>query len=381
MSAEPNSGIQTGPAAARRLRIAMVGQKGIPPLHGGIERHVDEVARRLARRGHQVDVFNRIYHPHGSGLYEGVHLRRRLSVPTKHLDAGTHTALCVLECIGSRRYDLLHLHGIGPGIFVGLSRLFLPTVFTLHAQDWRQRKWGRAARWWLRRGESVAVRRAHAVIAVSDLLAHYVQETYGRAAHHIPNGAALGPAADPAPLAQWNLAPGQYVLFVGRLIEDRGLEILLAAHAQLPEAPPLVITGDVQHDRGTAEAWRTLAGPRVVFTGYQTGASLDALYSHATLCVHPSEVEGLPIAVLEAMGHGRAVLVSDIPENLEAIGGCGATFPVRDGGALRGALAGLLADPCRRADLGRRARDRVQICFDWDVIAARTEQVYHSIVP
>jgi glycosyltransferase involved in cell wall biosynthesis len=366
--------------AERPLRIAMVGQKGIPPLHGGIERHVDELARRLAARGHQVDVFNRIYHPQGSGLYAGVHVRRRLSIPTKHLDAGTHTALCVLECLASRRYDLLHLHGIGPGIFVGLSRRFLPTVFTLHAQDWRQRKWGRLARRWLLRGERVAVREAQAVIAVSELLARYVHETYGRTAACIPNGAALLPPADPAPLAQWGLTPGHYVLFVGRLIGDRGLDILLRAHAALAGAPPLVIVGDVQHDRGQADAWRAQAGPGVVFTGYQTGHHLEALYSHATLCVHPSEVEGLALAVLEAMAHGRAVLVSDIPENLEAVGDCGAHFAVRDEAALRHAMEELLGNPEARRVLGARARVRVEERFNWDQIARQTERVYTSVL-
>lgn len=365
-----------GGAPQRPLRIAMVGQKGIPPLHGGIERHVDELARRLVARGHRVDVYNRSYHPQGSGLYCGVRVRRRPSLPTKHLDAGTHAALCVLESVASRRYDLLHVHGIGPGIFVGLASRFLPTVFTLHALDWRQRKWGRMARWWLRRGEQVAVRNAQAVITVSEILRGYVRDTYGRQAEHLPNGATLVTAADPAPLARWGLSPDNYLLFVGRLIGDRGLDILLRAHAGIPDAPPLVIAGDVLHDSAQGALWRALAGPGVIFTGYQTGDALEALYSHAALCVHPSEIEGLPIAVLEAMAHGRAVLVSDIPENLEAVGDCGATFPVRDLTALRQALVHWLADAAGRAALGNRARERVRTHFDWDVIARRTEAVY-----
>jgi glycosyltransferase involved in cell wall biosynthesis len=215
--------------AARPLRIAMVGHKGIPALHGGIERHVDEIARRLVRLGHRVDVFNRPYHPERSGHYEGVRVRRRPSLPTKHLDAGTHTALCVLESIVTRRYDIVHVHGIGPGIFVGWARPFVRTVFTFHAQDWRQQKWGRLARWSLQRGERVAVRRAHAVITVSRLLERYVHEKHGRAAHYIPNGATLRPRPAFDLLQRWGLVPGEYLLFVGRLISDRGLARLLEA--------------------------------------------------------------------------------------------------------------------------------------------------------
>jgi glycosyltransferase involved in cell wall biosynthesis len=362
----------------RPLRIAMLGHKGIPALHGGIERHVDEIARRLVRLGHRVDVFNRPYHPQPSGQYEGVRVLRRPSLPTKHFDAGTHTALCVLETILTRRYDLLHVHGIGPGIFVGWARPFVRTVFTFHALDWRQQKWGRLARWSLQRGERVAVRRAHAVITVSKLLERYVHDVHGRQAQYIPNGATLRPRPASDRLQRWGLTPGGYLLFVGRLISDRGLSHLLDAWSGIADERRLVIVGDVQHDRMHVEALRRQADSRVVFTGYQSGAALDQLYAHAYLCVHPSEVEGLPIAVLEAMSHGRAVLVSDIPENLEAIGDAGASFAVRDGRDLRSRLEALLRSPEQVQALGKRARERVREHYDWDRIALGTEAVYRA---
>jgi glycosyltransferase involved in cell wall biosynthesis len=370
-------GIPADRPAIRALRVAFIGHKGIPALHGGIERHVDEIARRLARRGHRVDVFNRPYHPYRDPSYDGVRILRRPSVPSKHLDAGTHTALCVLEAIASRRYDVLHIHGIGPGLFAGLARPFLPTVFTFHAQDWRQRKWGRFASWSLRRSEAVAVRRAHAVITVSRLLAAYVRTTYAVAAHYIPNGAtpSLVPPGHDL-LARWDLTAGGYVLFVGRLIPDRGLETLLDAWARIDTRRLLVIAGDVRHDRPYVDGLRRRADARVVFTGQLTGDALAQLYGNAAFCVHPSEVEGLPIAVLEAMSHGRAVLVSDIPENLEAVGDAAATFPVGDQDALQAGLQRLLAAPGEVGRLGERARQRVRQHYDWDQIAAATEAVY-----
>lgn len=374
----PQASMQVAPAG-RRLRIAMLGHKGIPALHGGIERHVDEISRRLVERGHQVDAFNRPYHPYGQSHYAGVRIRRRPSVQTKHLDAGTHTALCVAEALASRRYDLVHIHGIGPGIFVGAARLGLPTVFTFHAQDWRQRKWGRWARWWLRQGEAVAVRRAHAVITVSRLLQDYVRQRYGREAHFIANGASSHPPDGADRLARWDLAPGSYLLFVGRLIPDRGVGHLLRAYAGVDCDKKLVIVGDVQ-DRRHAEDLLRLADHRVVFAGYQSGADLDQLYAHAYLCVHPSEVEGLPIAVLEAMGHARAVLVSDIPENLEAIGDAGEAFRVGDVEALRAAIRRRVADPEGTLALGMRARRRAAAHYDWDDIAEATAAVYRSVL-
>lgn len=378
MSAPPGAAAGSGVRAP--LRIAIVGPKGIPALHGGIERHAEEIARRLAARGHRVDVFNRPYHPFREPVYAGVRVRRRPSLPTKHLDAASHTALCVLESIVSRRYDLLHLHGIGPGILAGAAQAFLPTVFTFHAQDWRQEKWGALARWSLRRGESVAVRRSTAVIVVSKVLERYVQERYARPATYIPNGATLSPYPGRDALGCWDLEPERYVLFVGRLIRDRGIGDLLDAWRGLESPLRLVIVGDVQHDRRHIEELRARADARVVFTGYQSGEALQQLYANAYLCVHPSEVEGLPIAVLEAMSHGRAVLVSDIAENREAVGEAGAQFPVRDVGGLRAALAGLLGDPARVQELGIRARERVRREYDWDSITDATERVYAAAV-
>jgi glycosyltransferase involved in cell wall biosynthesis len=363
----------------RRLRIAMLGHKGIPAAHGGIERHVDEIARRLAARGHQVEVFNRPYHPFREAWYEGVRVHRRPSLPTKHLDAATHTAWCAVEALIAHRFDLVHVHGIGPGLAVELTRHFKPTVFTFHAQDWRQRKWGAWSRRVLRWGEARAVRGAHAVITVSQLLADYVEATYGRRAEYIPNGAAVRACSERNQLSRWGLEADSYLLFVGRLITDRGLLQLLEAWSSIESDKRLVIVGDVQHDHLHVDELRHRADSRVVFTGYQNGAVLDQLYAHAYACVHPSEVEGLPIAVLEAMGHGRAVLVSDIPENLAAIGDAGLQFRVRDTGALRSAIERMLRQPERVSEIGARARERVAIAFDWDRIAAATEAVYERV--
>lgn len=368
-----------GPAAAEPLRVAMVGSKGIPARHGGIETHVEEIARRLVHRGHRVDVFTRAYHPYREPFYAGVRLRRRPSLNSKHLDAATHAALCTFEAGLSGRYDIVHVHGIGPGLFVGWTP-GTRTVFTFHAQDWRQRKWGRLARWFLRRGEARALRRADAVVTVSRLLQCYAQTMHGRSCTYIPNGGHVGQSPDAAALQHWELQPGAYLLFVGRLIEDRGLRTLLDAFARVPTTMKLVLAGDVQMPAAAFESLRARAGARVLFVGHQSNRSLEALYAHAFLCVHPSEVEGLPIAVLDAMAAAHAVVVSDIPENREAVGDTGIVFPVGDHAALTSTLTALLASPERVRQLGERARARALAQYDWDDIALQTERLYREVL-
>ena len=363
-----------------RLRIAFVGSKGIPAMHGGIERHVDEIAQRLVQRGHQVDVFTRHYHAFDQPFHEGVRLRRRWSVHTKHLDAASHTLCCVAEALLSQRYDILHIHGIGPGLFVPPGVFRLPTVFTYHAQDWRQIKWGALARWFLCRGEQHAVRHAGEVIVVSGLLQQYILERYRRHTHHIPNGAAIaGPQATDC-LPALGLQPGTYVLFVGRLIADRGIDTLVRAFRGVAGDVKLAIVGEVHLDNEAFAALRSEADDRVTFLGQQTGTALQQLYAHSRFGVHPSRVEGMPIAVLEAMSHGRAMIVSDIPENLEAIADAGLTFPVDNVEALQLQMQRLLLNPQECEELGERARRRVEASFNWDHIAEQTEAVYRKLL-
>ena len=379
MSASPRAAAAPAgtPADFRPLRIAFLGCKGIPARHGGIERHVEEIATRLVQRGHRVDVFNRAHHPEHERTYAGVQLRRRPSLNTKHFDAASHTALCTLEAAISQRYDVLHVHGIGPGLFVPWAGKRVRTVFTYHAQDWRQRKWGTVARWFLRRGEATAMRHADAVIAVSRLLHHYIEATYGRVAHYIPNGAAApATVVGDAALARWGLERRGYLLFVGRILADRGLGTLLDAYRALPEPARLAVVGDAHVSAGEIEALRRRADDRVVFTGYQTGDDLQQLYAHAAAFVHPSEIEGMPIAVLEAMAHGCPTVVSDIAENKEAVGDAGLTFPVGNPDALREVLGGLLARPEWARDLGEQGRARVRSTYNWDDIVRATERVY-----
>jgi len=367
-------------AAFRPLRIAMLGSKGIPAQHGGIERHVEEIAARLVRRGHTVDVFTRGHHPSRERTWEGVRLQRRPSLNTKHLDAASHTALCALEVALRPRYDILHLHGIGPGLFLPWAGRRVRTVFTYHAQDWRQRKWGRVARWSLRQGERTALRHADAVIAVSRLLQEYIRQTYGRSAHYIPNGATFRDQPGDAALRRWQLSARGYFLFVGRILPDRGLGTLLEAFTALDTPQRLVVVGDVHVSPEAMQALQRGADGRVVFTGYLQDEPLQQLYAHATALVHPSEVEGLPLAVLEAMAHARPVVVSDIAENLEAVGSTGITFPVGNPDALQAVLAQLLAHPEQAESLGLQARARVLSSYNWDDIAGATERLYLALV-
>jgi glycosyltransferase involved in cell wall biosynthesis len=380
----------------RPLRIAMIGQKGIPARYGGVETHVEAIATRLVQRGHDVWVYCRSrmrpgdngdsvpdgYSDGAHPEYHGVRLVFRPSLNTKHTDAASHALLCTIEAACAHRFDVIHLHGIGPAACAPLARLFgRPVVSTFHALDWRQVKWGSRARQFLHRGESVGARHSDAIIAVSRLMQAHVQTTHGVDATYIPNGAELpGTAPDAAPLSAWGLRPGGYVLTVGRIIPDRELHTLIEAFNQLPSTLRLVIVGSESPRSAYSDSLEKIAGDRVLFTGDVFGAALQALYGHALFYVLASRVEGLPITVCEAMAHGKALVLSDIAENVEVGGPAALYFRCGDVNALMQTLSELAANQAARTELGVEARRRCAEVYNWDVVTDQTEAVYYRVL-
>lgn len=363
------------------MRVAMIGQKGIPALYGGVERHVEEIAVRLAAMGIETSVYCRRYFTPERGSYRGVHRIHVPSVSTKHLDAGTHGLFCTLDAIG-RGFDVVHYHGIGPALFSPLARLGgKKVVVTYHAQDWRQVKWGRLPRWFLKSGEANGVRYSHRLITVSKILKSYVRELYGVEAAHVPNGATPGEKVAPKLIEEtFGLERDGYVLSVGRMIAERSFHDLIQVFERLETSMRLVLVGEASFEEEYYRSLRRLAGERVLFTGSLTGEILTELYANAALYVNPSSLEGLPISVLEAMALATPVLVSDIPENLEAVGEDGFRFRVGQQGDLARALEEILPDASRRAEMGLRGRRRIEEGFCWDDIAARVREIYEQVV-
>lgn len=358
----------------------MIGQKGIPATYGGVERHVEELSVRLAARGHAVRVYNRPhYNADGVRSYRGVQVVTLPSVPTKHLDAISHAAVCTAHALASRP-DVIHYHAAGPALWSWLPRgVHTPVVATIHGQDWRRPKWSGFASLALRSGEWMAMHAPNETIVVSQTLTRALSEKYGRAAWFIPNGITLDPGDDISILNELGLEDGRYVLFASRLVPEKGAHYLTQAARQASLDMPVVLAGDSSFSEDYVTALKAgAAGVNILFPGYVYGARLAALFRHAALFVLPSDLEGLPIVLLEALGYGTPVLASDIPPNREVLGDLGNTFTAGDVGDLRRRLTACLKDlpalRCRaRADSERIVHD-----YDWDAVTDQTVEVYES---
>ncbi len=379
--------MSTVPAARRRLRIAFIGQKGIPAHFGGIEFHVDELSRRLAKRGHHVSVYVRDwYTPPDLATYDGVQLLHTPTIRSKHLDAFLHSLTSSVHVL-SQSNDIVHYHALGPSFFAWLPRLSgYKVVVTIHGLDWQRPKWGWGARAFLKFTERTASYLPHASITVSLALQTYFKDKHRRRLHYIPNGVNVPPLT-PARLIteRYGLLGQDYVLYLGRLVPEKRVEWLVEAFCRTSSPARLVIAGDDDDAGRYTQHLRELAAGdgRLLFTGTVGGQTKEELLSNALFYVSASSVEGLPIALLEAMAHGRCCLVSDIPPHQEIIeaGRDGLFFEWNDAGQLLHSIENLLAqDAQRREALGREARGKARERYSWEYIADATERLYLSLL-
>jgi glycosyltransferase involved in cell wall biosynthesis len=364
------------------VKIAMVGQKGIPATYGGIERHVEEIGARLAERGHEVTIYSRLHYTKVGGIYRGMRIVRLPSLNTKHLDTITHCALSTIDTI-LRRHDIVHFHALGPSVFSGFPHLRRSrTVVTVHGLDWQRGKWGRAAQWFLRQCEKPAIRFPDGTIVVSKALHDYFLENYHAETVVIPNGVNPGVQRQPNKIRRYGLDHNRYILFVGRLVPEKGCHLLLEAFRKVKTDFKLVMAGGSSFSDGYVDSLSKICegDERVQMLGYVYGDVLEELWSNAYLVVQPSFIEGLSISLLEALSHGKCILASDIPENMEVVEGCAVTFRTQDAEDLRQKLQYLLDDPDEVDRMARGCRSYARERFSWSKVVDATEAVYRDVL-
>ena len=374
---------------SRMLRIAMLGHKRVPSREGGVEIVVGELATRMSARGHSVTCFNRRGH-HVSGAafdeahkneYGDVRLQSVWTVDKKGLAAMT-ASVSAAVCAAFGRYDVVHFHAEGPCAMLWLPRLFgKRCVATIHGLDHQRAKWGRLASWYIRTGEKCAVRFAHHIVVLSESVREYFRTTYGRETVLIPNGVTAADVASAQEITTlYGLHKDDYILFLGRLVPEKGVKYLIEAYRALSTDKKLVIAGGVSDSGGYLQELKALAGddPRILFTDFVQGRVLEELYSNAYLYVLPSDLEGMPLSLLEAMSYGNCCLTSDIPECADVVGEYGVTFKRGDVADLTTKLQHLCDSPQMVQDYKDRAAACVCGRYNWEDVTDRTLALYEE---
>ncbi|MCO5101768.1 MAG: glycosyltransferase family 4 protein [Burkholderiaceae bacterium] len=365
------------------MKILVLGVRAVPGVAGGVESHCENLYPLVAAAGIDVEIVVRSAYTdkYWPTQWRGTRIRRLWSPRKSGYEAIVHTFLGVLYA-GLHRPDVLHLHSVGPAIFTPLARLLgLRVVVTYHAPDYLQAKWGRLGKWILKTGERMAMSFANEVVCVSQHGALELARIYGREPRVIRNGVPRieTPSTNPA-LTALGLSAGRYVLHVGRAIEDKRHKDLIHAFLRAKlQNWKLVLVGDMAGNDDYSDQVRRLAAqhPDIVLAGFRSGTELHALFANAGCFALPSAIEGMPIALLEALSAGSPVVASDIPANHEVELPQACYFPVGDIDAMAIALAGVPALVPKK--VWQSIRQRVHIEYDWTRIAEQIIRLYrHS---
>lgn len=314
----------------QHLKIAMLGHKRIPSREGGIEVVVEELSVRIVALGHEVSCYNRSGH-HVSGMeydentltdYKGVKLKPVFTIDKRGLAAVTSSVVATFK-VALGRYDVVHFHAEGPCAMLWLPKLFgKRCIATIHGLDHQRAKWGRFASAYIMLGEKVAVKFADEIIVLSKGAQDYFKVTYGRETKFIPNGVNKPQIREVNLIKKkFGLEKDSYILFLGRLVPEKGQRYLIQAFKNVKSDKKLVISGGSSDTDTFMTELKELASEddRIIFTGFVQGRVLDELYSNAYIYTLPSDLEGMPLSLLEAMSYGNCCLISDIDECVSVV--------------------------------------------------------------
>lgn len=372
------------------MRIAMLGHKRIPSREGGVEVVVEELAVRMAAKGHRVTCYNRKGH-HVSGKefdseqlneYRGVRLKAVPALNRKGL-AAMSASFFAAVCAAVGRYDVVHFHAEGPCAMLWLPKLLgKRCVATIHGLDHQRSKWGRLARNYIMLGEKCAAKFADEVIVLSKNVQDYFMEQYGRRTLYVPNGVSSASLKEADAIRdRHGLESGKYILYLGRITPEKGIHYLIDAYKMLDTDLKLVIAGGESDSEAYFSELKGKAAScgNIIFTGFVQGRMLEELYSNAFCYVLPSDLEGMPLSLLEAMSYGNCCVVSDIEECREVVGDKGVVF--RKGNVQD--LADRLAWVCENMKITPEYRSSISefVCsrLSWDDVTDRTLKIYQGI--
>ena len=367
----------------------MIGHKRIPSREGGIEIVVEEISTRLAALGHTVHAYNRkgkfVYGSENDYRkikdYKGVKIIQIPTVPKKGLDALVYSFFAVVRALFGR-YDVIHFHAEGPGVMILIARLFgTKTVSTVHGLDWQRAKWGGFASKYIKYGEKTIAKYADEIIVLSSNNQKYFLDNYNRRTNFIPNGVSKPNIRKASIITEkYGLQDQDYVLFLARLVPEKGLDYLIDAYKQIKTGKKLVIVGGSSHSDEYEEYIKEKASSdsRIIMTGFVKGELLEELFSNCALYILPSDVEGMPLSLLEAMSYGCTCLVSDIPENTEVVEDYAVTFKKSSTDDLKNKLESLFNSGYNKFN-PQEIRAFILEKYNWDEVVDKHLKLYTNI--
>ncbi|HFP9148642.1 TPA: glycosyltransferase family 4 protein [Enterococcus faecium] len=375
--------------ARKKLKICMLGHKRIPSREGGIEIVVEELATRMVALGHEVTCYNRSGHhvsgkefdQHKNKEYKGVKLKTIFTLNIKGIAAMSSSVFGGIRAAFGK-YDIVHFHAEGPCAMLWLPKLFgKRCVATIHGLDHQREKWNKFASTYIMLGEKCAVKFANEIIVLSESVQNYFEDIYGRKTRFIPNGVKKIEIKSAGLITEkYGLTKDSYILFLGRLVPEKGIRYLIEAFKDVQTDKKLIIAGGSSDTDEFANELKELAkgDERIIFTGFVQGQELEELYSNAYIYTLPSDLEGMPLSLLEAMSYGNCCIVSNISECTEVVEDKAMIFKKSDVSDLKIRLE----EACNQSEMVKVLKNQATefICskYNWDKIVQETLNLYRG---
>lgn len=372
----------------KNLKIAMIGHKHIPSREGGVEIVVEELSTRMAKQGYSVTCYNRggkhaldkNQTLDNQKEYKGVRLKKVLTIDLKGLAAMTSSFFGTLKILFSKA-NVVHYHAEGPCAWIWIIHFFSKKriITTIHGLDWQRAKWGGFATKYIKFGEKMAAKYADEIIVLSKNVQDYFKKEYNRATHFIPNGVSMPKIEKPEIIKKkYNLEKDGYILFLGRIVPEKGVHYLIEAFKNIKIDKKLVIAGGSSDTDSYFRELKEKAGndKNIIFTGFVQGKELEELYSNSYIYCLPSDLEGMPLSLLEAMSYSNCCLTSNIPECATVIEDKGVTFKKSNIKDLNNKLQELCNNPKEVRQYQKNAQKYILQKYNWDDVVEKTLKLY-----
>ncbi|MCC3272959.1 DUF1972 domain-containing protein [Arthrobacter zhangbolii] len=361
------------PVADSRLRIALVGTRGVPARYGGFETCVEEVGKRLVERGHQVTVYCRIDARTDTSVreYLGMDLVHLPALHKRSLETLSHTGLSAAHLLGHRPDAAIVFNAANSPWLPLLRGAGIPVATHVDGLEWKRAKWGPVGQRYYRYAEALAVRYSDALIADAGGIQQYYREEFDAEAVLITYGAPiLGDAGDHR-LAEVDLTANQYHLVVARMEPENHVHTIVEGYLRSGSVLPLVVVGSAPYAEQYTGSIRRMADARVRFLGGVWDQELlDQLYANSRVYWHGHSVGGTNPSLLRAMGAGAAVNAFDVVFNREVLRSAGRFFTNPED-VSKLALAAEIS-PQDAAERGRTSLQEAAR-YDWDDVTYKYE--------
>ena len=372
------------------MKIAIIGHKRIPSNEGGIEKGVEQHAVRMVQRGNDVTVYNRGGHNVFGKEFDGKKLKdykgiKIVTIPTVKGAACVpiYSFLATIHAAISR-YDCVSYRASGSCAMIPLAKLFgLRVVASLHGIDSQRDKWDGFASKYLEFGERMAATKADVCLVLSKNMKQYIDTKYEVNSVLFANGIDK-PENHNVDIIKdkYGLEKDSYILSLGRIVPEKGLQYLIKAFKNCKTDKKLVIAGGSESNKDYYNQLLALADgdERIVFTGYVYGQEVQELYSNSYIFALPSNLEGMANALLEAMSYGNCCLISDIPENTDVVGKYAEWFEKGNVKDLYSKLQYLLNNENIVKEYKAKAASYILSRYDWDKVVDQMLEVYSGNV-